>query len=155
MKSLIMKLRNKKMVYLILPVIAGVAITLQTAFSGKLNKQVGSLETVILVHLFGLLVAVIVYILSGQANFKFMTNINLLPIMAGSMGVLIIFSISRSFVVNGAFTTIMISVVIQLIISKMIDHFGWLGAEKNPLNLPQLFSLCIIISGIVLYQYNK
>ena len=155
MKTLIMKMRTKKMAYLMLPIIAGIAITFQTAFSGKLNKQVGSLETVILVHLFGLIVAIIVYLLRGQATFKFMSNINLLPVIAGSMGVLIIFSISRSFVVNGAFTTIMISVIIQLIISKLIDHFGWLGAERNPINLAQFISLCIVISGVVLYQYNK
>ncbi len=155
MKTLKMKLGNKKMVYLILPVIAGIAITFQTAFSGKLNKQVGSLETVILVHLFGLMVAIVVYLLRGDATFKFMSSINLLPILAGSMGVLIIFSISKSFVINGAFTTIMISVIIQLIVSKVIDHFGLLGAIKNPISLPQLLSLFIIISGVILYQYNK
>ena len=155
MKIPLTKQEIRKMTYLILPVIAGIAITLQTAFSGKLNKEVGSLETVILVHLFGLLVAVVVYLLRGNANFKFMQNINLLPIMAGTMGVLIIFFISKSFVVNGAFTTIMISVIVQLIVSKVIDHFGLLGVVKNPINVMQIFALLIIISGVILFQYNK
>lgn len=155
MKTLTMQLRIKRMGYLILPIIAGIAITLQTAFSGKLSKEVGALETVILVHLFGLIVAVIIYLLRGNINLEFIMKINLLPVIAGSMGVLIIFFISKSFIVNGALMTIMISVVVQLIVSKIIDHYGLFGVEQVPLNLYQLLSLILIVSGVVMFQYNQ
>lgn len=155
MKTLTTRLKIKHMAYLILPAIAGIAITLQTAFSGKLSKEVGSLETVILVHFFGLIVALLIYLVRGNINFGFVSSINMLPVIAGSMGVLIIFFISKSFIINGAFTTIMISVVIQLVVSKIIDHFGLLGAIKNPINLVQLFALVLIITGVVLYQYKN
>lgn len=143
------------MVYLILPAVAGVAIALQTAFGGKLNKQFGSIETVILVHLFGLLLALTVYLFSGKASFSFISDINIAAVLAGSLGVVIIFSISKSFNVNGALTTIMISVVVQLVVSKIIDHYGLFGVEKNPVNMVQIYALIIIVSGVVLLQYNK
>ena len=155
MKTLTKKLSFSKMGYLILPVIAGVAITLQTAFSGKISTKIGSLETVVLIHAFGLILALMIYLIRGNADFKFVTDINILSVMAGAMGVLIVFFISKSFVVNGALVTIMISVVVQLVVSKIIDHFGLLGVDRNPINLVQVLSLLIIVSGVVLYQYNK
>ena len=155
MKTLTTKQRLKKMIYLILPAVAGLAIALQTAFSGKLNQQFGAIETVIIIHLFGLLLAIAVYLLRGHASFSFMSNINILAVIAGSLGVIIVFSISKSFNVNGALTTIMISVIIQLIVSKIIDHYGLFGIEKNPVNMVQIYALIIIISGVVLLQYNK
>ena len=155
MKSLTLKEGFRKMVYLIFPIIAGVAIALQTALSGKVSTQVGALETVILVHFFGLMLAILVFFLRGNVNFTFLSNVNLLSVIAGSLGVVIIFTISRSFVVNGALTTVLISVIIQLIVSKFIDHFGLLGAVKNPVNLMQVFALLIIVSGIVMFQYSK
>ncbi len=155
MKTLIAKTRLKNMTFLILPVIAGLAIALQTAFSGKISTKVGSLETVVLIHFFGLVLALIVYLVRGNANFGFIKDINLLAIMAGSMGVLIIFFLTKSFVVNGASTTITISVVVQLIVSKAIDHFGLLGVERSPVNMYQVLALLIIISGVVLFQYSK
>jgi len=145
----------RNMGFLILPVIAGIAITIQTAFSGKLSKEVGSLETVILVHFFGLLVAIIAYLFRGNISIGFIKNINLLPVVAGSMGVIIIFFISKSFLLNGALMTIMISVVIQLFVSKLIDHFGIFGVEKVPINWMQFISLVIVVIGVVLFQYNQ
>lgn len=155
MKTLTKKSRIKMIGFLILPAIAGVAITLQTAFSGKLSREVGALETVVLVHLFGLIISIVIYLIRGNINIGFIRNINLLPIIAGAMGVLIIFFISKSFEVNGALMTIMISVVVQLIVSKIIDYYGLFGVEQVPVNMFQILSLMIIISGVVLFQYNQ
>jgi len=155
MKTLIAKVKLKNMAFLILPIIAGFAIALQAAFSGKISTKVGSLETVVLIHFFGLVVALIVYLVRGNANFGFIKDVNLLPVIAGSMGVIIIFFLTKSFIVNGASTTITMSVIVQLIVSKTIDHFGFLGVERNPVNMYQVLALLIIISGVVLFQYSK
>ena len=152
MKSLTKKLGIIKMGYLILPAIAGTAIILQTAFSGKTSKEIGTLETVILVHFFGLIIALTIYLISGNSTVKLINDVNLFVIMAGAMGVIIVFFISKSFAVNGALLTIMISIVVQLIGSKIIDHFGLFGAQRVSIDMVQIFSLCLIIAGIILYQ---
>jgi len=142
------------MIYLLLPAIAGAAIILQTAFSGKLSKEIGTLETVILVHLFGLIIALIIYLIRGNTSISIFTDVKLSAIIAGAMGVLIVFFISKSFVVNGALLTILISIVVQLIGSKIIDYFGLFGAEKVPIDMIQIGSLILIISGVILYQHK-
>ena len=152
MITTIKKLGIIKMGYLILPIIAGTAIILQTAFSGKISKEIGTIETVILVHFFGLIIALTIYFLSGKATVTLINDINLFAIMAGAMGVIIVFFISKSFTVNGALLTITISIIVQLIGSKIIDHFGLFGAERVPINIMQILSLILIISGVLLYQ---
>ncbi len=155
MKPTIMKRKFRKMIYLLLPAIAGVAIVLQTALSGKISKDFGTIETVILIHLFGLLAALLVYFVQGNTSFAFFGKSNLLAVIAGALGVVIIFTISKSFVANGALTTVMISVVIQMGISKVIDHFGLFGIEKNPVNLTQLAAIGLMIVGVVILQLDK
>jgi len=152
MKIVAKKLRIIKMGYLILPVIAGAAIILQIAFSGKISKEIGTIETVILVHFFGLIIALTIYLISGNATVKIINDVNLFAIMAGAMGVIIVFFISKSFMMNGALLTILISIVVQLIGSKIIDHFGLFGAERVPIDMMQIFSLVLIIFGVILYQ---
>ncbi len=152
MKTLTKKLGIIKMEYLILPAIAGAAIILQIAFSGKASNEIGTLETVVLVHFFGLIIALTIYLVGGNSIITLISDINLYVVMAGAMGVIIVFFISKSFAVNGALLTIMISIVVQLIGSKIIDNFGLFGAEKVPVNMMQIFSLCLIIVGVILYQ---
>lgn len=155
MKTLMKKKDIRKMTLLLLPAIAGMAIALQTAFSGRMNKDIGAIETVIVIHFFGLILALLIYVLKDQATFSFITKTNLTAIIAGSLGVVIVFSISKSFIENGALTTVLISVIVQLIVAKAIDQFGLFGAEKNPINLTQVIAIVIVIVGIVLYQSGE
>ena len=68
MKNLIKKEGIRKMAFLLLPAIAGVAIVLQTALSGKLTREIGAIETVIAIHFFGLIAALIIYLFQKNSN---------------------------------------------------------------------------------------
>lgn len=155
MKILMEKEGFRKMVLLLLPAVAGIAIALQTAMSGKLNREVGALETVVIVHFFGLVLGLIILMMQRGFNFSFVSQTSLSFVIAGSLGVLIIFSISKSFIENGALTTVLISVIIQLIIAKLVDHFGWFGVLKSPINTREVMALLIVAGGIFLYQSGK
>lgn len=151
-------LRNKgirRMGNLLLPAIAGLSIALQVAFSGKLNREIGSIETIIAVHLFGLLIATIIYFFARNPSFDFLLKFNGIAIFTGFLGVIIVFTISRSFLVNGALSTILISVLVQIIITKIVDHYGLLGGTRNPFSFMQFIALVIVIVGVVLYQFNE
>jgi transporter family-2 protein len=143
------------MTYLLLPIIAGLAITLQSTLSGKSTKEFGSMETVIMIHLFGLLAALIIYFSRGDFSLSFFSKVNLLPIIAGSLGVVIIFSISNSVIMNGVTTTLVITIVLQLIVGKVIDHFGMFGVERSPINLYQVVGIVVVFIGVFIFQKAK
>lgn len=155
MKNNILKRKAKSMIFLLLPMIAGLAIALQTAVSGHETQRIGALQTVILIHFFGLIAALIVYFIQGNTSFNFIGKTTLLTIVGGALGVIIVFTISKSFIVNGALTTVMISVLVQLILSKLIDHYGLFGITRNPINLTQLLAIALMVSGVLLFQVKN
>ncbi|MGK3945706.1 DMT family transporter, partial [Streptomyces caeruleatus] len=50
----------------------------------------------------------------------------------------------------GALVTFVLVVLGQIITSAIIDHFGLLGMEINPINLLKITSILIILVGVFL-----
>ncbi len=146
--------KRGKMMYLALPIIAGVAIALQAVFSNKVSQSAGVMQAVFLVHAFGLLLALLI-LLIGKENFSFIKNFNIYAVLAGSLGVVIIFSISKSITLNGVFSTVMVSVLIQMTVSKVIDHFGLFGVQQNPISIMHVIAILFMVTGVIIYQRSN
>jgi transporter family-2 protein len=140
---------------LLIPVIVGASITLQGAFSNKISQNVGFIEMVILIHFFGFIVSLGIYLVSGNPSFDFIRKINIYAVAAGVLGVIIVFGFAKSIGFNGVLQTILISVLVQMILSKIIDHFGFFGVTKVPINTMQVVSMLLMISAVVLFQKSQ
>lgn len=150
-----MFLKGRKMMYLIIPVVVGMAISVQGIFSNKIGEQIGLIQMVIMIHIFGLILALLVFFIGGNKSFEFVKQVNLMTIIAGGVGVLIVSGFARSISLNGVLMTVMISVMVQMVISKVVDHFGLFGVTKVPVNLMQIIAIVVMFAGVVLYQKNQ
>jgi transporter family-2 protein len=146
--------KRGKMMYIALPIIAGIAIALQGVFSNRVSERSGVIQAVFLIHAFGLLTAMVVLFI-GRHNYGFVKNFNLYAVMGGALGVVIIFTISKSITLNGVLTTVLISVIVQMTLSKVIDHFGLFGIEKNPINIMHVISILMMIVAVIIYQRSN
>lgn len=54
--------------------------------------------------------------------------------------------------VLGAATFISVLIAGQMITSITFDHFGWLGLEQRPIDLPRLIGAALLIAGVVLIR---
>lgn len=149
-----MKKKRGKYMYLALPIIAGVAIALQGVFSNRVSEHNGVFQAVFLIHAFGLITALFILII-GREGYGFLKHINLYAVFGGALGVVIIFGISKSITLNGVLTTVMVSVMVQMILSKVIDHFGWFGIERNPVNWGHILSIGLMIVAVIIYQRSN
>lgn len=140
------------MAYIILPVIAGVAISMQGILSSKMGTKTGFMETAVLIHLFGLLTALAVYIVFSRGSLHFIIRPSLISVIAGSMGVIIVICIAKSISLNGAAVTVIVSVLIQMVVSKIIEHYGLFGVPRTPVNIYQILSILMIAGGVILFQ---
>jgi transporter family-2 protein len=138
--------------FILIPIAAGLAIALQNVFYEKVSRDVGVIGTVVMVHFFGLLVALFVYFLSKGTFSNLSGNINIYMIISGVLGVIVVSGMTKSVSVNGVLLTVMLSVLAQMILSKIIGHFGWFGVEVNPINWLQVLAICLMISGVFIYQ---
>lgn len=142
----------KSMVYILIPVAAGLAIGFQNVFYEKVSSEIGVAGTALSVHVFGLIAAIIVYAFSRGTISNLTSNINFYMILSGLLGVVVVTSIAKSVSLNGVLLTVMLSVCTQMIVAKVIGHFGWFGVEQNPINWIQVLAILMMIAGVFIYQ---
>ncbi|HEY9620507.1 MAG TPA: DMT family transporter [Crinalium sp.] len=53
-------------------------------------------------------------------------------------------------------TTATLAVVCsQMVLSLIIDQFGWLGVPEHPLNVSRVFAIVLLIAAIALTQFDR
>ena len=147
--------RGKNIMFILLPIAAGLAIALQNVFYDKVSKDTGVFGTVVMVHFFGLLVALFVYFLSKGTFSNLTSHINIYMVLSGALGVIVVSGITKSVSVNGVLLTVMLSVLAQMILANVIGIFGWFGVEQNPINWLQVLAICLMILGVFIYQKSS
>lgn len=125
----------------------GVAISLQSLFSGVIGSKLGILESVFLVHLGGLLLASVLLLFAGGGNIATWRSVPWYALCAGFLGVAIIASISYAVPRLGLATTLTVSIVVQLVLGAILDHFGLLGATVRPLGLSRVVGMIVLFAG--------
>lgn len=133
-------------------ILAGFFITVQGVFNTRLGDKIGTLETTLVVHVVGLVTAIIAVYLFGEGNLKRITEVKKLYLVGGACGVIIIYSIVRSFTMLGPTYAISILLVTQLLVGLAIDTFGFFGTEKIQLALTKPIGIVIMLVGIVIFQ---
>lgn len=126
----------------------GVLIALMISFNGLLSQEIGNNESLIIIHLVGLIGTTIIFIISRNK----LKSIKGLPIYIFSGGAIGIFNVTLNnicFDKLGAALTISLGLMGQLIASMFIDHFGLLGVKQNKINIRKLTGITIMSIGIV------
>lgn len=75
--------------------------------------------------------------------------------LGGVLGVFILASINMIISRHGATQSFLYIISGQLIASLFIDHYGYLGVEKSPINLTKIFGIIIFLSGVYLVHLSK
>jgi transporter family-2 protein len=132
---------------IVVAVVGGAAISLQAQTAGVISERVGTLEAVFVTYgLGGLLSALLVLIVPGTD----IPAVRSLPGYVWSSGVFglvivatISFSVGRLGVVRG----LLLVTVAQFVVSALIDQFGWLGAQVQPLTLAKAIGIVLLLLG--------
>jgi len=131
----------------IVAVVGGIAISLQSQFSGTIGGRIGVLESTFIVHLGGLLLAGLLILALRGGNLAAWRAVPWYALCAGFLGVIIVGSVSYAVPRLGLAPTLTLAIVAQLLLGAILDHFGWLGATPRPLDLPRLVGLAVLCAG--------
>ena len=133
-------------------ILAGSVVATQNVFSTQISHKIGMWETTVIVHLFGLIFALIISFIFGKGSYKNISDINKLYLLAGPLGVIIIFSVTMGVSKLGATFAIAIMVISQLSFATVIDCFGFFGMDKIPFNLTKFIGLMVMFIGLINFQ---
>jgi len=128
-------------------IVGGMAIGLQTLFSGVLGHRVGIMESVFIVHIGGLALAGLILLLMRGGNLIAWRNVPWYVLSAGFIGVAIVASVSYAVPRLGLANTLTLAIISQLTLGAILDHFGWLGAVQHPLDPPRVIGMLIMFAG--------
>ncbi len=127
--------------------IGGLAISLQSLFSGTIGHRVGVAESTFIVHVGGVLLAGLIMLGLRGGNLSQWRAVPWYTLTAGLLGVAIVASVSFSVPRLGLASTLTLAILAQLLLGALLDHFGLLGAVPRPLDLWRITGLTAVALG--------
>lgn len=137
---------------ILLAIIAGVAIAIQSTLNNLLTKYVGVWTTNAVVHGSGLLVAVCITMLLGKNQLASFGAAPWYSLLGGTLGVCIVASVIFAITQLNVGFTITILVVSQVVAATLIDHFGLLGCPVVPMDWKRIMGICLLFAGALLIK---
>lgn len=141
---------------LVLVVLSGAVLCAQSAINGRLGHQVGVLESAWLTFALGTLLSFLYAFLFEPPHAFNLFNVPRWQVTGAFFGVVymlvIVFAMPR--VGTAAATVAVISG--QLLMSLLVDHFGWLGNSVIELGNSRMIAVGLLAIALVLiYQSNN
>ena len=133
----------------ILALFAGSALSFEGAIYGELGKTIGQLETSFYNFFMGSIILGLLWIFFGKGKLSYAVEAPKWSLLGGVLGVVYLTSIVISVPFVGVGIT-MVSVIIgQLVMSMVIEHYGWLGSKQTRINKEKVFAVISMIIALV------
>lgn len=127
---------------------AGAAIATQAAFNATLARAIGPWPTSFLVHVIGMLAALLpLWWFRDQSQWQGWNTAPWYVYLGGVLGVLIISSISYVVTQVGVSAGVSIVIAAQLAVAVLVDQFGWFGIPARPFDWVRLAGVLFLFLG--------
>jgi transporter family-2 protein len=108
----------------------------------------GTLESVFITYASGGVIISLILLAMKGGNLKAWVNVPWFAFLSGLMGLIIIGTIGYVVPRLGLVTAFTILVATQFVVGALIDHWGLMGAEIHPLNVPKLVGIGVLLLGV-------
>jgi bacterial/archaeal transporter family-2 protein len=126
----------------------GVAVGLQGPMASMISQRLGIFESVFIVHVGGALIALLPLLLTSGGKLAQWKELPWYTLAAGGFGLVVIGAISYMIPRVGVAAAIIAVVAGQLLVSTVLDHFGWLGATGRPMDPTRALGLLVVLVGV-------
>jgi bacterial/archaeal transporter family-2 protein len=140
---------------IVLAIITGALVSLQTIFNNKVNERTGSWATTTLVLGTGFLASLLGSLIFEGKNTFTLQHMQLWYWFSGMIGVVVVFCLVQG--MKRLAPTYAISVVLtaQLGTALLWDSLGWLGLEKISFTFNKLIGVLVIIGGVLVFKLGQ
>ncbi|WP_411747554.1 DMT family transporter, partial [Psychrobacillus psychrotolerans] len=106
---------------------AGVALSFEGAIYAELGKNIGKLETSFYNFFMGSIILGLLWIFFGKGKISHVVEAPKWTLLGGALGVVYLTAIVISVPFVGVGITMVAVILGQLLMSMIIEHYGWLG----------------------------
>ena len=136
-------------VALLLATAIGGTLALQAPLNSLLGRTVGNLQATIVAFTIGLVALLAVSVLAGGlGGIARASDAPWYALVGGGLiGALYVASIVWTVRALGAGGLTAATIAGQFALALVVDHFGWLGVERQPITLAKLAGLALVAAG--------
>lgn len=135
---------------ILIGVLGGVAVGLQTPFAGAISQRVGGSASSLIIHASGAVISALVLIARGGEQMGQWRSLPWYMWLAGGLGVVLYLTLSVTFPRLGATATIVLVILGQLLAGLVIDHFGFLGVTVRAIDSGRVLGAAALLVGAYL-----
>ncbi|PMC36054.1 hypothetical protein CJ195_17570 [Bacillus sp. UMB0899] len=134
----------------ILALLAGAALSFEGAIYAELGKSIGQIETSFYNFFMGSIIMGLLWLFFGKGKLSYIVEAPKWTLLGGVLGVVYLTSIVVSVPFVGVGITMVAVIIGQLVMSMVIEHFGWLGSKKTRINKENIFAVISMIIALIL-----
>ncbi|MCY8042103.1 DMT family transporter [Bacillus spizizenii] len=134
----------------LLALLAGAALSFEGAIYAGLGKTIGQIETSFYNFFMGSIIMGLLWLFFGKGELSYTLKAPKWSLLGGVMGVVYLTSIVVSVPFVGVGITMVAVIIGQLVMSMVIEHFGWLGSKKTRVNKEKIFAVISMIIALIL-----
>jgi Uncharacterized protein conserved in bacteria len=141
--------------YLLLALIAGTMMPTQAAVNNKMAAVVDSPITAAFISFFVGTIALFVFMIAtGTPLGNLASSKNAPPIawIGGLMGAFFVAAAVTLVPRLGVAMTFSLIIAGQMLVTLILDHFGFLGLEQRPVSIPRVLGILLITGGVILIR---
>jgi transporter family-2 protein len=133
---------------ILIGLIGGIAVGLQAPMASMITQRLGIFESVFIVHVGGALVALLPLLLYSGGNVARWKELPWYTLLAGGFGLIVIGALSYMIPRVGVGAAVITIVAGQMLVSTVLDHFGWLGGMGRPMDPTRAIGLAVVLVGV-------
>ena len=134
----------------LLALFAGAALSFEGAIYSELGKTIGQLETSFYNFFMGSIIMGLLWLFFGKGKLSYAVEAPKWSLLGGVLGVIYLTSIVISVPFVGVGVTMVAVIIGQLVMSMVIEHFGWLGSKKTRINKEKIMAVISMIIALIL-----
>ena len=126
----------------------GIAVGLQAPMASMITQRLGIFESVFIVHVGGALIALLPLVFYGGGNVARWRELPWYTLLAGAFGLIVISALSHMIPRVGVAAAVITIVAGQMLVSTVLDHFGWLGGMGRPMDPIRAIGMAVVLVGV-------
>ncbi|NRG31607.1 DMT family transporter [Niallia circulans] len=139
---------KKKLVYFIIAIVTGAFLSLESALYGKLGERVGELETNFYNFFMGAVILLVFLIFFGKGKLSALNQFPKWNLLGGVLGVTYMVVIVIGVPLVGVGIAMITVIIGQMLVSILIDHFGWFRSDKKEVGPKRIVALVLMLVAL-------
>ncbi|NLO99601.1 MAG: DMT family transporter [Clostridiaceae bacterium] len=141
------------MVGILFALLAGLLMSVQGVFNTRVMDASSMWATNSWVQLTAFAISISVWFFAGRENLFAVFNVeNKIYLFGGVIGAFITFTVIKSISGLGPAYATMLILLAQLVVSCLIEVFGFFGTEKISFEWSKLIGVSLMIAGIIIFK---